>query len=207
MGRTKLYKVLAIADGRTTANEQKAGDAERKRKSREKVSVTYPNVTDSVPAKVKVNGEAVKTENFSDAAQKQIANVIAGLPSTWETAEESAEARKALYAEPETSKVQVTVLPRSEPETITAKATVLSRPAPTTADPYAAKKALEGVTVELPEPQSIQEPLSADPLAAFKAACDLLLPDMTEDERRQARIYHLETWPAKHKRKMKAAAA
>ena len=48
LGRTKLYKALAIADGRSTAEQEQEKDAKRQAAKRAKVSVTS-DVTDSLP--------------------------------------------------------------------------------------------------------------------------------------------------------------
>jgi hypothetical protein len=77
--RTRLYQVLAIADGRTTVEEVREGARDRKRRQRAgQSSVTEGDVTDSAaegepkPAPVTVQGErdieAVKAHEFTDEA-------------------------------------------------------------------------------------------------------------------------------------------
>lgn len=191
LGRSKIYKLLAIADGRTTPEEERAKEAERKAKARSAKTVRdKDDVPDSLPAQIKVNGQAMAVDDFGPAAQAQIAEALAS-PEP-DSADASAEARKALYAadEEETAPVLDIVSdpawkgPEEDPDNPTTKPSW-----------YGGEEYRYGTPTE---------PNKA--LTEFEKACDQWLPLMDDTDRKKARIYHLETWPAKYKRKRKAAA-
>jgi hypothetical protein len=203
LGRTKLYKALAIADGRSTIEQDKERDAKRqaaKRARDEKVSV-IPDVTDSLPA------QDVKADDLSPAAQEQIARAKESQPAVSEAptddktpeelSAELAEARDAIVRQDEIIKGM-----RSDLEHITD---------PTDSDDIAwheASTEIEELRAEIerlktPSPSAepaddapAEQQAGNDPLEEFKRAANKWLPMMTEDERRKARI-HVSEWKPK----------
>jgi hypothetical protein len=177
-GRSKLYKALAIADGRTTEEQQREQDAKRQAAKRAK-DEGVRDVTDSPTA----NDHAVKTDGPGEAAKRQVEDVIAKLPSSWETPEESSKARTVVYTKPE--------LPERPRDTRVATA------APTVEPEDAPADVNGGDVVAL---DGVEQKAGNGPLEEFKRACNKWLPMMTEDERKQAHIHHIE-WRPKLKRK------
>jgi hypothetical protein len=107
-GKSKLYKILAIADGRTTVEKEQERDAKRQASKRAK-DKSVRDVTNSSPP----NGHAVQTDGVSEAVEKQVEGVIANLPSSWEeTAEESAGTRTVADAPTDASDVVVVMEPQ-----------------------------------------------------------------------------------------------
>lgn len=70
IGRRRTYELIAIADGRTTVEKVRADKADSVRKVRALRSA-QPE-----PAQMKVNGQAVSTDDFGPAAQEQIAKAL-----------------------------------------------------------------------------------------------------------------------------------
>jgi hypothetical protein len=61
--------------------------AARERADAREAATTEPvfSQAEQLPAKVKINGQSVNTDAFSEAAKKQIEDVIAKLPPSWES--------------------------------------------------------------------------------------------------------------------------
>ena len=98
LSRSRLYTVLAIADGRKTVEQDRAEKRESVAKSRAKVSSTSAvGDTRMVPRVATPNGTTLDTSGFSPKALEQIAKVTGNEVDT----EASAEARKAAASEPE----------------------------------------------------------------------------------------------------------
>ena len=97
LSRSRLYAVLAIADGRKTVEQDRAEKRESVAKSRAKVSSTSA-VGDApgVPGVATPNGTTLDTSGFSPKALEQIARVGNDVDT-----EASAEARKAAMTESE----------------------------------------------------------------------------------------------------------
>lgn len=94
-GRTKLYQILAIGYGKKTIEQVRTVERDKKREQRaaEKSSPGQTNVPDNSAAAVRLgNGEAVKTDGFSEAAKEQLAKMMVGNDTD---AAASAEQRKA----------------------------------------------------------------------------------------------------------------
>jgi hypothetical protein len=98
LSRSRLYAVLAIADGRKTVEQDRAKKRESVAKSRAKASSTSAvGDTPRVPRVATPSGTTLDTPGFSPKALEQIATVTGNDVDT----EASAEARKAAASEPE----------------------------------------------------------------------------------------------------------
>ena len=114
LSRSRLYTVLAIADGRKTVEQDRAEKRESVAKSRAKVSSTsHVGDTPRVPGVATPNGTTLDTSGFSPKALEQIARVTGNDVDT----EASAEARKAAASEPEPWDAAMT--PAEEPAPLT----------------------------------------------------------------------------------------
>ncbi len=78
LGRSRVYELLAIRDGRKTIEDIRAATRARVAKHRASKHVTdSASVTSSaLPDDLKVNGQSVSTAVFSASAQEQIAKTI-----------------------------------------------------------------------------------------------------------------------------------
>jgi hypothetical protein len=111
LSRSRLYTVLAIADGRKTVEQDRAEKRESVAKSRAKVSSTSAvGDTPRVPRVATPNGTTLDTSGFSPKALEQIVKVTGNDVDT----EASAETRKA--AASETEPLDATATPEPEPE-------------------------------------------------------------------------------------------
>jgi hypothetical protein len=98
LSRSRLYTVLAIADGRKTVEQDRAEKRESVAKSRAKVSSTSAvGDTPRVPRVATPNGTTLDTSGFSPKALEQIVKVTGNDVDT----EASAETRKAAASETE----------------------------------------------------------------------------------------------------------
>ena len=96
LSRSRLYTVLAIADGRKTVEQDRAEKRESVAKSRAKVSSTSAvGDTPRVPRVATPNGTTLDTSGFSPKALEQIVKVTRNDVDT----EASAETRKAAASE------------------------------------------------------------------------------------------------------------
>jgi hypothetical protein len=163
LSRSRLYAVLAIADGRKTVEQDRAEKRESVAKSRAKVSSTLAvGDTPRVPAAATTNGTTPNTSGFS-AKSKVTGNDVDN--------EASAEARKAAATE-------------SEPCDTGAE---MSAPDDALVNPTAA------IAInQQPGTIVTPDKLSDEALSGFKKACDEFLPAMTVvDDRRKARVYFM----------------
>jgi len=111
LSRSRLYTVLAIADGRKTVEQDRAEKRESVAKSRAKVSSTSAvGDTPRVPRVATPNGTTLDTSGFSPKALEQIVKVTGNDVDT----EASAETREA--AASETEPLEATATPEPEPE-------------------------------------------------------------------------------------------
>ena len=209
-GRSKLYKVLAIADGRTTEEQQREQDAKRQaaKRAKDEGIRDSENVTDSPPS---ANGQAVHTDDLGPAAQEQIANA----PKIAQP--EASEAASGDLLEPPSAEPAVEL---KSPEQ-SANVEVMESPqiAPVTdrnLDDWKSDLSIQMTDAcsELSEQDKVElldflkatidglglsgEALTA-PLKGFQNECDKWLPSMTDDERRKARI-HISEWKPKHRK-------
>ena len=168
LSRSRLYTVLAIADGRKTVEQDRAEKRESVAKSRAKVSSTSAvGDTPRVPRVTTPNGTTLDTSGFSPKALEQIAKVTGNEVDT----EASAEARKAAASEPEPCD---TGADASAPDDVIVNHITAS-----------AVNQKPGAIVTADE-------LSDDALSGFKKACDQFLPAMTVvEDRRKARVYFM----------------
>jgi hypothetical protein len=163
LSRSRLYAVLAIADGRKTVEQDRAEKRESVAKSRAKAvsSTSAVGDTPTVPRVATPNGTTVEISGFSPKSK---------VPGNDVDTEASAEARKEAASEPEPRDTGANV---SAPDDvivnhITASA-INQKPGAITADK-----------------------LSDDALSGFKKACDQFLPAMTVvGDRRKARVYFM----------------
>jgi hypothetical protein len=112
LSRSRLYTVLAIADGRKTVEQDRAEKRESVAKSRAKVSSTSAvGDTPRVPRVATPNGTTLDTSGFSPKALEQIVKVTGNDVDT----EASAEARKAVASDTEPLDAAATVEPEPAP--------------------------------------------------------------------------------------------
>ena len=98
LSRSRLYALLAIADGRKTVEQDRAEKRESVAKSRAKVSSTSAvGDTPGVSSVATPNGSTLDTPEFGPKPSEQIAKVTGNDVNT----EASAEARKTAASEPE----------------------------------------------------------------------------------------------------------
>ena len=168
LSRSRLYAVLAIADGRKTVERDRAEKRASVAKSRAKVSSTSAvGDTPRVPRVATPNGTTLDTSGFSPKALEQIVKVTGNDVDT----EASAEARKAAASEPELCD---TGDDASAPDDVIASHIT---PSP--------------INQKLGAIHTSDE-LSDDALSGFKKACDQFLPAMTVvEDRRKARVYFM----------------
>jgi len=168
LSRSRLYAVLAIADGRKTVEQDRAEKRESVAKSRAKVSSTSAvGDTPRVPGVATPNGTTLDTSGFSPKALEQIARVTGNDVDT----EASAEARKAAASEPEPCD---TGDDASAPDDV-----IVSHITPS------------AINQKLGAILTVGK-LSDDALSNFKKACDQFLPAMTMvEDRRKARVYFM----------------
>ena len=163
LGKSRIYELLAIGEGRKTAEEVRSATRERTAKARaDKESATGDVADTSVSLGT---GQALSVDSLGDRAKEQITAAL-------NEAEASAEQRKALYAGAQIVN-EVLGLNDEEPH----------------------------LSI-IPTSPPASEPQNA--LAEFEKACDQWLPLMTEDERKAARVYHMQ-WKERRQRKAKAA--
>ena len=168
LSRSRLYTVLAIADGRKTVEEDRAEKRESVAKSRAKMSSTsLVGDIPKVPRVATPNGTTLDTSRFSPKALEQIVKVTGNDVDT----EASAEARKAAASEPEPCDAGDEA---SAPDDV-----IFSHVAPS-----AINQKLGAILTA--------DELSDDALSGFKKACDEFLPAMTVvEDRRKARVYFM----------------
>jgi hypothetical protein len=79
LGQSRAYELLAIKEGRKTLEEIREAGRIRvaKHRAEKKARVTEKDSVTSLPAKVKVNGQPIKTDELGPAAQEQIARALA----------------------------------------------------------------------------------------------------------------------------------
>jgi len=115
LSRSRLYAVLAIADGRKTVEQDRAEKRESVAKSRAKVSSTSAvGDTRMVPRVATPNGTTLDTSGFSPKSLEQIAKVAGNGVDT----EASVEARKAAASEPEPWDTSKSAPTEDTPETL-----------------------------------------------------------------------------------------
>jgi hypothetical protein len=164
LSRSRLYAVLAIADGRKTVEQDRAEKRESVAKSRAKVVSSTSAVGDTprVPRVATPNGTTLDTSGFSPKS-KATGNDV--------DTEASAEARKAAASEPEPCDTSADA---SAPHDVIVNHITAS-----------AINQKPGAIVTADE-------LSDDALSGFKKACDQFLPAMTVvEDRRKARVYFM----------------
>lgn len=145
---SRTYELLAIQQGKKTVEDIRAETRARVAKHRaakkavtEKDSVTsksampihwskrvHPDVAyeahrRGVTARAVIEGQHEKRDPVASAVERQVDDVIAKLPSSWETAEKSAEIRKAQYAAAEKKSEQ----PRPERDPIESQTNYFNR--------------------------------------------------------------------------------
>jgi hypothetical protein len=161
LSRSRLYVLLAIADGRKTVERDRAEKRESVAKSRAKLSSTSAVGDAPLPGVATSEGTAHDMSGFSPKAREQIAQVTGNDVDT----KASAEARKAAASEREP---RVTADDASAPDDV-----IVSDITPS----------VNGAILTADE-------LSDDALSGFKKACDQFLPAMTViEDRRRARVY------------------
>jgi hypothetical protein len=164
LSRSRLYAVLAIADGRKTVEQDRAEKRESVAKSRAKAVSSTSDVGDTlrVPGVATPNGTTLDTSGFSPKS-----NVTGNDVDT----EASAEARKTAASEP-------------EPSDTGADAT-----AP---DDVIVNHIMASAINQKPGAVVTADELSDDALSGFKKACDQFLPAMTVvEDRKKARVYFM----------------
>ena len=208
LAKSRTYELLAIESGTKTVEEIRAATRERvaKHRAEKKAHVTEKHSVTSLPAQVKVNGQAIKTDDLGPAAQEQIARALSEVEP-----EATPEELRAKLAEARNEIVSM----RADIEHIgdpdDSYDTAWQEAATEIAELHAE---IERLKTQAAEPEAVsgdnvvaldgpeQKP-GNDPLVEFKRACNKWLPMMTEDERKQARIHHME-WKPKLKRKIAA---
>ena len=164
LSRSRLYAVLAIADGRKTVEQDRTEKRESVAKSRAKVVSSTSAVGDTprVPRVATPNGTTLDTSAFSPKSK---------IPGNDVDTEASAEARKAAASEPEPCDTGADV---SAPDDVIVNHITAS-----------AINQKPGAIVTADE-------LSDAALSGFKKACDQFLPAMTMvEDRREARLYFM----------------
>ena len=222
LGRSQLYKALAIADGRTTIEQERERDAKRQATKRAKASVT-PDVTDSQNDLSPAEQEQITKERIAKALETYDPPEGSEVPSWYERHGVSTEANTdpdTIYVHPSFPIVAGTnVVVMETPQIVTPTtdlAVSTSRGLPALRRTLADWKddlsnemteACSGLSeqdkVELLEflKATIEglgisgEGLTA-PLKGFQNDCDKWLPLMSDDERRKARI-HISEWKPK----------
>jgi hypothetical protein len=160
LSRSRLYAVLAIADGRKTVEQDRAEKRESVAKSRAKVSSTSavgdtPRVP-RVPRVATPNGTTLDTSGFSPKALEQFVKVIGNDVDT----EASAETRKAVASEMEPCDAAATAPPDPDPAVIAEKHKASDPPkangkiaAEAEAEPRVAEPGAEPGAEPVPEPR------------------------------------------------------
>jgi hypothetical protein len=168
LSRSRLYAVLAIADGRKTVAQDRAEKRESVAKSRAKMSSTVPVGDIRRASRVATpNGTTLDTSGFSPKTLEKIVKVTGNDVDT----EASAEARKAAALEPEPSD------------------TGDGASAP---DDGLVGHLTPGAVNQKPGAVLTADELSDDALSGFKKACDQFLPAMTVvEDRRRACVYFM----------------
>jgi hypothetical protein len=221
LGRSQLYKALAIADGRTTIEQEKERDAKRqaaKRAKDEALSVT-PNVTDSLPDLSPAEQEQATKEHIAKALETYDPPEGSEVPSWYERHGVSTEENPATMFDGPPSATSTA----SPPELTVAATNVVALEQPTV--PAYADRTLADWKADLsvqmteacsglPEEEKTElleflkstiEGLGLSgtsltaPLQGFKNDCDKWLPLMSDDERRKARIQISEWKPKRSK--------
>jgi hypothetical protein len=214
LSRSRLYTVLAIADGRKTVEQDRAEKRESVAKSRAKVSSTSAvGDTPRVPRVATPNGTTLDTSGFSPKALEQIVKVTGNDVDT----EASAETRKAAASETEPLEATATAPPdpaviaekhkASDPPKANDGAVAEPEAEPTVAAPEAeptveeaeaevkrlkaqraALKTRINANANMEDGTKIDPKASANAMAEFNAACSTCLPQMSENDL-QAAIY------------------
>jgi hypothetical protein len=214
LSRSRLYTVLAIADGRKTVEQDRAEKRESVAKSRAKVSSTSAvGDTPRVPRVATPNGTTLDTSGFSPKALEQIVKVTGNDVDT----EASAETRKAAASETEPCDAAATAPPdpaviaekhkASDPPKANDGAVAEPEAEPTVAAPEAeptveeaeaevkrlkaqraALKTRINANANMEDGTKIDPKASANAMAEFNAACSTCLPQMSENDL-QAAIY------------------
>jgi len=214
LSRSRLYTVLAIADGRKTVEQDRAEKRESVAKSRAKVSSTSAvGDTPRVPRVATPNGTTLDTSGFSPKALEQIVKVTGNDVDT----EASAATRKAAASETEPCDAAATAPPdpaviaekhkASDPPKANDGAVAEPEAEPTVAAPEAeptveeaeaemkrlkaqraALKTRINANANMEDGTKIDPKASANAMAEFNAACSTCLPQMSENDL-QAAIY------------------
>lgn len=201
--RTELEATADIPQLTKTTGADGKARKQRKRPSPEEVHERTKRRTEKKAAAIKatLNGQAVKTSDLGPAAQEQLTALLEATKPELEAADQpkadadvSTEARKALYAADEGAPAEAPAEdivpnpawegPEEHPDN------------PTKPSWYESHEYRYGTPTE-----------SNKALTEWAKACDQWLPLMDDTDRKKARIYHLETWPAKYKRAQRKAAA
>jgi hypothetical protein len=177
LSRSRLYVVLAIADGRKTVEQDRAEKRESVAKSRAKALSSTFGVGDTPlgPAPATPNGTTLDTSGFSRETKAITGNAV--------DTEASAEARKATASESEPPE---TIADVSAPDVVLVN---------------------QGTTIAINQKPVTAEEMSHDALSGFKKACDQFLPAMTVvEDPRKARVYFMTACDKLEKKATKEAA-